>query len=168
LNAPGKLPAHRVVIGLGSNIDPENNLLQAFRELKKRTEILKSSGVWQNPAVGSEGPDYLNAAVLVSTTLDLNSLKTRLLWTIEKDLDRVRRADKNADRTIDLDILIVDGVPLDEELWTRAHVSVPAAQVAPHVRHPETGETLQEAARRLLPERNFNLRSDLALPSNSP
>jgi 7,8-dihydro-6-hydroxymethylpterin-pyrophosphokinase len=86
-----------------------------------------------------------------------------VLCRIEQKLDRVRRSDKNADRTIDLDILIVDGIPLDEELWTRAHVSVPAAEVSPAVRHPDSGEKLQEAARRLLPAHDFKLLSDLSL-----
>jgi 2-amino-4-hydroxy-6-hydroxymethyldihydropteridine diphosphokinase len=163
LSGQDKHPPHQVVIGLGSNIDPEKNLREAFRALQKHTQVLKSSGVWQNPAVGSDGPDYLNAAVLVSTAMDLNSLKSQVLCRIEQKLDRVRRSDKNADRTIDLDILIVDGIPLDEELWTRAHVSVPAAEVAPAVRHPDSGEKLQEAARRLLPAHDFKLLSDLSL-----
>lgn len=157
-----KQPAHQVVIGLGSNIEPKKNLQKAFQALQKNTQVLQTSGIWQNPAVGSDGPDYLNAAVLVSTDMELNTLKSHVLREIEQELDRVRLSDKNADRTIDLDILIVDGIPLDEELWTRAHVSVPASQVAPAVRHPDSGEKLQEAARRLLPDRHFILRSDLS------
>lgn len=165
MNAPDNPGSNRIVIGLGSNINPEDNLKRALQHLSNSATIQSCSGVWQNPAVGSSGPDYLNAAVLITTELSPAILKDRVLCRIEQDLERVRKEDKNADRTIDLDILAVNGIPLDGELWTRPHVSVPAAEVAPELENTETGERLADAARRLHPERDFNLRPDLNLPA---
>lgn len=154
---------NQFVIGLGSNLDPEINLTSAVDQLAKKTKILAWSSVWQNPAVGSDGPDYLNAALQIETPLTLKQLKFQILCPLEKDLDRQRTEDKYSDRTIDLDILSFNGEGLDQELWTRAHVAVPAAEVAPRLVNPVSGETLQEAARRLLPEHNFTRRKDLSL-----
>lgn len=152
---------HSVLIGVGSNIEPVKNIRHAMALLAKKVEIQSCSRVWQNPAVGSDGPDYLNAAVFVHSQLDLEEMKSALLRPLEASLDRQRTEDKNADRTIDLDILIYDGQSLDEELWTQPHVSIPSAELMPDFRHPETGETLSEAAARLRPENDFLLRSDL-------
>ncbi|MGH2581784.1 MAG: 2-amino-4-hydroxy-6-hydroxymethyldihydropteridine diphosphokinase, partial [Anaerolineales bacterium] len=48
---------HIVYIGLGSNIDPETNLLRALKELRQRTRVLATSSTWRSPAVEAEGPD---------------------------------------------------------------------------------------------------------------
>lgn len=154
---------NQFVIGLGSNLDPEINLTSAVDQLAKKTKILAWSSVWQNPAVGSDGPDYLNAALQIETPLNPKQLKNQILCPLEKDLDRQRTEDKYSDRNIDLDILSFNGEGLDQELWTRAHVAVPAAEVAPQLVNPVSGETLKDAAQRLLPEHNFTHRKDLSL-----
>lgn len=164
---PNSRSIHTAVIGLGSNIQPEVHLLQAAQRLSEHVEICEVSQIYQNPAQGSDGPDYLNAALLIRTALSKLELKEKILCRIEEDLDRQRSKDKNADRTIDLDILCFDGLCLDEELWSRAHVSVPAAEVAPHLQNPSNGEKIQEAAHRLLPDQGFFPRDDLHLPVSS-
>jgi len=163
LNVENKHKSHTALIGIGSNIDPENNIRRAVATIARKVSISDCSRVWQNPAIGSDGPDYLNAALVIQASFDLHQLKEKLLLPLEAQLDRVRKEDKNADRTIDLDILIFDGEPLDDELWTQAHVSVPAAELMPDVLNPQTGEILREAAARLFPEDKFRLRNDLDL-----
>lgn len=163
LNAAKYPEKHRVLIGIGSNIDPERNIVHAMTLLSKEVEIHTCSQVWQNPAVGSDGPDYLNAAVIVISHRTVEELKTQLLRPLEARLDRERTQDKNADRTIDLDILIHDGKCLDEELWTQPHVSIPSAEVMPNFQNPETRETLAQAARRLRPQNGWLLREDIDL-----
>jgi 2-amino-4-hydroxy-6-hydroxymethyldihydropteridine diphosphokinase len=154
---------HLALIGIGSNINPVDNIRRAVRLLSEQVPIISCSRVWQNPAIGSDGPDYLNAAIQIQTDMELEKLKDEVLLPLELELERVRIADKNADRTIDLDILTYDGMSLDEELWTQAHVSIPCAEILPHFRHPQTGETLKHAAERLFPEKGFFLRDDLDL-----
>ncbi|MFO8037158.1 MAG: 2-amino-4-hydroxy-6-hydroxymethyldihydropteridine diphosphokinase [Anaerolineales bacterium] len=159
---------HLALIGIGSNIRPEENIHLAVSHLSQKVHILSCSQVWQNPAIGSDGPDYLNAAIQIQTDMDLKDLKDKVLLPLERELERVRTSDKNADRTIDLDILVFDEQSLDEELWTQAHVSIPCAEILPHFRHPHTKETLEHAAKRLLPEEDFFVRDDLDLCLFSP
>lgn len=154
---------HQALIGIGSNIRPEENIHRAVSHLSQQVRILACSQVWQNPAIGSNGPDYLNAALHIQTYMDLEELKKNVLLPLELELERVRTSDKNADRTIDLDILTFDGKSLDEELWTQAHVSIPCAEILPQFRHPQTRETLAHAAKRLLPKVDFFVRDDLNL-----
>lgn len=150
-----------VLIGLGSNLNPEKNIPEALYLLGKYVTIRNISSIYQTPAIGSSGPDYLNSAVLIETNITLELLRKNILSPIEDQLERIRSADKYMDRTIDLDILVYDQTITDPELWTRAHVAVPAAEVLPDLINPETGEKISQAAKRLLPGINIQLRSDL-------
>jgi 2-amino-4-hydroxy-6-hydroxymethyldihydropteridine diphosphokinase len=153
------------LIGLGSNIEPEKNLLKAFELLADRTQIKRSSSIWQTKAVGSSGPDYLNAAVLIATELPLEKLRGDILSRIETELGRVRSADKYMDRTIDLDVLIFNGKHIDPELWTQAHIAVPAAQILPDLFNHQTGDDLRTTASRLLADMALTERVDLTWPA---
>ncbi len=52
-------------------------------------------------------------------------------------------------RTMDIDIVIFDGQILDGEIWQRVYLALIFAEMLPDLRHPESGETLAETARRL-------------------
>jgi 2-amino-4-hydroxy-6-hydroxymethyldihydropteridine diphosphokinase len=133
---------------VGSNIQAEENLRLALQRLQERVMILRTSSVWKTAAVGSDGPDFLNLAVLVATPLTAAELKIQVLRPLEAGIGRVRTADKNAARPIDLDIIVFDGVTLDRTLWEHAHRAVPVADLLPELRSSR-GETLQQAAQRL-------------------
>jgi 2-amino-4-hydroxy-6-hydroxymethyldihydropteridine diphosphokinase len=148
----------RVFIALGSNINSEYNLREAVRYLSTRCCLLAVSQVYETPPVGkTDQPSFLNAAVLVETDLTAAELKTKVLQDIEHELGRVRTADKNAARTIDLDITLFDNMVLDlghrhipdPDLLKYAHIALPLADIAPQQRHPETGQTLLEIAQQL-------------------
>ena len=141
---------HQVVIGLGSNISPAENLKSALYLLGQFAPINAISEVWQTSAIGSKGPDFLNAAVLISTPLSIDELRNQVLRPIENLLGRVRTKDSNAPRTIDLDILIVDGELIDQDLWKYAHVCVPVSQLFPDFYNPKTGEHIKIIADRLI------------------
>ena len=151
----------QVLIGLGSNLNPENNIPEALRLLGNYVAIRNCSSIYQSPAVGSGGPDYLNSAVLIETNSTLELLRKNILSSIEDQLDRIRSADKYIDRTIDLDVLVYNKIVTDPQLWTQAHVAVPAAELLPDFTNPETGEKISQAAKRLLPGINIQLRADL-------
>jgi len=55
---------------LGSNITPEHNLPRAMELLRHHVEVSRASRVWETPAVGSAGPNFLNAAILVRTRME--------------------------------------------------------------------------------------------------
>lgn len=122
---------YQVVIGFGSNISPAENLKSSLYLLGRLIPIEAVSSVWRTPAVRSPGPNFLNAAVLISTQLPIAELRNDILRPIENLLGRVRTKDPNAPRTIDLDILIYDGQILDQELWKYAHMAVPVAEILP-------------------------------------
>lgn len=158
---------HLACVLLGSNIQPEHHLMLAARRLQDLVEVVLSSTVWESPPVGSREADFLNAAVLIRTPLDAASLKKHILLPLEAQLGRLRSRDKNAARTIDLDVITYDGQLLDPSLWQYAHRAVPVSEVLPDYRS-ETGERLQEAGFRLNRQTPLRPRPDVALPGPKP
>jgi 2-amino-4-hydroxy-6-hydroxymethyldihydropteridine diphosphokinase len=140
---------NRVCLMIGSNINPEENIQRALRKLDQFFLVEGVSKVWETPAVGSKGPNFLNVAIVISTSLDPRSLKERVLRPLEAQLGRVRTADKNAPRTLDIDIIAWNAAILDHDVWRHAHLAVPVAELLPCYRSDETGEYLEQAARRL-------------------
>jgi 2-amino-4-hydroxy-6-hydroxymethyldihydropteridine diphosphokinase len=153
---------HQVCLLLGSNIQPEFNLPLAVERLSKLVIILRISRVWESPPVGTSGPNFLNAALLARTPLENPALKSEILIPLEANLGRMRSADKNAPRPIDLDIILFDGQILDPSLWQFAHRAVPMAEIQPELRSDD-GQTLKEAAERFLARGHILLREDLTL-----
>jgi 2-amino-4-hydroxy-6-hydroxymethyldihydropteridine diphosphokinase len=152
---------NRVCLGLGSNIDPQEHLPRALELLSKYAAIEAVSTAWETPAVGNHGPDFLNAAVLVRTPLPPELLKSQVIRHIEKELGRVRTANKNAPRTIDIDILLVDHQVIDPDLWTQAYLAVPVAELLPDYPSGERGETLAQVAHRLAQITSIRPRPDV-------
>lgn len=107
-----------------------------------------ASAAWPDPS----GPAYLNGVALVETPLPAAELLA-LLHRIEARFGRVR-ADPNAPRTLDLDLIAHGRTVLDGAVVVphpRAHqrlfVMGPLAQVAPDWRHPVDGRTAAVLAR---------------------
>lgn len=140
---------NRVCLMLGSNINPEENIQRALRKLEQIFPVEGVSAVWETPAIGSAGPNFLNVAMVISTLLDPRTLKERVLRPLEARLGRQRTADKNAPRTLDIDIIAWNAVILDHDVWHHAHLAVPVAELLPCYQSDETGELLEQAARRL-------------------
>ncbi len=160
---------HQVCLLLGSNIQPERNLPLAVRELPTAVQqlgeqmtILRASSVWESPAVGSSGPNFLNAALLCQTSLAPEPLKWQVLRPLEARMGRVRNRDKNAPRPIDFDIITVDGRLHDPILWQYSFRAVPVAELLPNLTS-ENGERLSDAARRLAVELPLTQKSGLTL-----
>ena len=162
-----------VYLSLGSNIEPEFHLPQAVAELKQFGQIKAVSSVWQSSAIGTSGqPDFLNAALLLETSLSAMELRQKAIAQIENSLGRVRTEDKNAPRTIDIDIVLFNHDILDfgrrripdSELLNHAYVAIPMAEVAPDYHHPEVNITLKEIASRFdLKKETFFRRDDVEL-----
>ena len=139
---------HQAGLLLGSNIQAEKNIPLAVGLLAKQMTILQTSSVWESRAVGSDGANFLNAVLLVSTTFGVDLLKDQVLRPLEAQLGRERTGDKNAPRTMDLDILLFDQQVLDLNLWQTAFRAVPMAELLPDFQS-ESGENLSDAALRL-------------------
>lgn len=139
----------KAYILLGSNIEPEVNIWQAIQQLGQIVQIDAISLTWETQAVGSPGPNFLNTAVGIATWLDVSGLKKNVLRPIEQELGRIRTNDKNAPRTIDLDIIVFDENICDENLWQNVFIALPMAELLPDLQQPQTGLTLRQVANRL-------------------
>ncbi len=146
---------NRAFVLLGSNIDPLKNLPAAVALLKERVTVVATSPIYETAPVGTtDSTVFQNGATLIHTQLSAAELKTQVLLPIEEALGRVRTEDKNAPRTIDLDIALFNYAVLDlgprhipdPDLLVYAHMAVPLADLAPYYVHPETGQALAEIA----------------------
>lgn len=147
--------AEPILVALGSNIEPEANLVAAAAELAASVEVVAVSSVWESAPVGAPGtPPFLNAVVRVRTAMGPRTLKFGLLRPLERRLGRRRSRDRNAPRPIDLDLVLYgdrrcsapDLTLPDPDLTTRAHVAVPAAEVAPEASVPGSADPLAVVA----------------------
>ena len=139
---------HRACLGLGSNVDPVSNLRRAIRKLRRAVAVEAVSRAWESPAVGGDGPDYTNAALLVRTPQSKEWLMARLK-EIENELGRARNHRRPARLTIDIDMLLFDQEFLEDDLWSQAYRAVPVAELLPDLCCPSTGESLSHTAARL-------------------
>ena len=160
-----ELVKHQICLLLGSNIRPERNLRLAVRMVRRCLTVLKASAVWESEAVGTAGPNFLNAALLCASELEPEALKWRVLRPLEAQMGRVRNEDKNAPRPIDFDIITVDGQLLEPQLWQYSFRAVPVAELLPDLRS-ETGDRLVDAARALGKIQPLIQRNDILLKSS--
>jgi 2-amino-4-hydroxy-6-hydroxymethyldihydropteridine diphosphokinase len=160
-------PAHQACLLLGSNIEPEQNIPRAVLLLNERLTLLQVSSVWESTSVDCCYPDFLNMALLVSTPLEAEQLKQQVLRPLEAQMGRVRTADKNASRQIDIDIILFDGALLDPTLWQYAHRAVPVSELFPDYAS-EAGVALKDVARRLAQSTPLQIRKDVSISLPSP
>lgn len=149
------LVANLAYLSLGSNIEPDRNLPAAVSQLAQFGQVRAVSSVWETLPVGfSDQPNFLNAVVLLETHLSARALREEAITAIEEALGRVRTENKNAPRTIDIDIMLFnhDIIQLerrripDPEVLERSFVAIPLAEITPDYVHPETGQTLKDIA----------------------
>ena len=136
------------VIGLGANLGDRratlSAALQAIAALPGTT-VVATSQVRETPPLGPPQPAFLNAAVRIRTTLSPRALLDGLL-AIEVSFGRVRR-ERWGPRTLDLDILWIDGLIVEEPGLLVPHPSLPERRfaleplldVAPSAVDPRTG-----------------------------
>lgn len=140
---------HLAFLSLGTNIEPEENLVRAVQLLQQHGRVEKVSSVWESRSVGAEGPNYLNACVLFATPLEQNELKGQVLLPIEAQLGRRRTENRYAPRPMDIDVIIFDGKHCDDRYWDQAFVVIPLAEIYPEFQNPLHAETVVETAGRL-------------------
>jgi 2-amino-4-hydroxy-6-hydroxymethyldihydropteridine diphosphokinase len=158
---------HQAYISLGSNINARENMLAAMKRLRQLVTVNAFSTIWETEAVDGDGPRFLNAAAWISTSQDVDGLKRQVLAPLENELGRVRTADKNAPRTIDLDIIVFDEEVLDNSLWTRNFLAIPIAELRPDLEVPGKSITINQLAQSLRNTSNAVPRLDLVIPDQA-
>tara|TARA_Y100001970_G_scaffold152480_1_gene186748 strand:+ start:32 stop:412 length:381 start_codon:yes stop_codon:yes gene_type:complete len=92
-------------LSIGSNIDAEENLDFAQRELDKILTNLSSSSIHKTKAEGFEGDDFLNSVVSGECDDSFDELNHKLK-SIEDMSGRDRNAAKFSARKLDIDIVL--------------------------------------------------------------
>lgn len=142
----------RVYLSLGSNEAPERHLTAALRALRERFGALIESPVYRTPAVGFDGPDFLNLAVGIDTDLPPMVLND-WLHALEDHHGRRRDVPRFSSRTLDIDIVLYGDLVLHGpghlevprgELVKHTFVLKPMADIAPELVHPTVGRTLSD------------------------
>jgi 2-amino-4-hydroxy-6-hydroxymethyldihydropteridine diphosphokinase len=134
---------HRAFIGIGSNLGPRHATIHAgVRDLARvpGIQVVRLSSIIETDPVGppGQGP-YLNAAAELATTLDPHALLNAMLG-VERTHGRDRSSGERwGPRTLDLDLLVYDGLTLEEPGLTLPHprmherpfVMIPLSEIAP-------------------------------------
>ncbi len=137
---PPQPPPWRAFIGLGSNLgDRRAHLRAALEALRAGGDVAAVSPLYETEPVGGPGDQgpYLNVVVELSTPSTPRQLLERCR-ALEAAAGRVRTV-RWGPRTLDADVLLVDGWEVDEEdltvphprLWDRRFVVQPLADLAP-------------------------------------
>jgi 2-amino-4-hydroxy-6-hydroxymethyldihydropteridine diphosphokinase len=136
----------RAVVGLGANQgDRLATMRAALDALRVAARVVRVSPVYETAPVGPPQPDFLNAAALLELGGEPVALLELLLAT-ERSLGRVR-TEKWGPRTIDLDVLWIEGIALvsprltvpHPHLTERAFALVPLLDVEPSAIDPRSG-----------------------------
>ncbi|APX90085.1 2-amino-4-hydroxy-6-hydroxymethyldihydropteridine diphosphokinase [Brevirhabdus pacifica] len=185
------------LIALGSNATSSvetsiETLTEALVNLESLTHhSIKISKFYRTPAFPpGSGPDFVNAAALVRTSISATCVLQKL-HVIEAEFGRTRN-ERWAPRTLDLDLIALGDtilpdretlqqwmdLPLQRQMseapddlilphprvQERAFVLVPLNDVAPHWRHPVLGLTVAEMTNRLDPAARAEIRPIAAPP----
>ena len=122
---------NEVVIALGSNIEPEENLELAVVALKSKFKVSKRSRWIQTKPIGIlDQPDFFNGVLIMVTELGIESLKQELK-SIEDLMGRDRSKPKFGPRIIDLDILIWNGKIIDKDYYDRDFLRKGVVEILP-------------------------------------
>ena len=138
-------------LSLGSNLEPKHHLAAAARALAQRFPGVRFSPVYRVPAVGFEGPDFLNAAAVLDSDLDPVALDA-WLHALEDAQGRRRDVPRFSSRTLDIDLVFYDdrvlrgpgNLQLPRPELRHAFVLKPLVDLVPEFRDPLSGCTLAQ------------------------
>jgi len=150
-------------IAIGSNLasplEQVNAAVQALSEIPQ-SRLVKVSAFYRTPPLGPQDqPDYLNAAVVLVTSLDAETLLDNT-QRIELQQGRQRKAERWGPRTLDLDIMLFGDEVINTDRLTVPHYDMknrgfmlwPLWEVAPELTFPN-GESLQAILQQLNAEK---------------
>ena len=142
-------------LALGSNIEPEKNILAAVKLLSKRVKILATSTVYlTEPLIHKSQPNYYNCVIKIETEIEPVRLKFDVIRPIEKELGRKRTRSKFESRTIDIDLIVYGDkyvqersltVP-DPDIRKRPFLALPLTELEPNLFLADTHEPIQQVA----------------------
>ncbi len=136
-----------VFISVGSNIEPQKNIVAALRELNGYQPIVAISNFYSNVAIrDTQQPDFINGVVEIRTATEPLLLKYDLLRRIEDLLGRVRGENEYLPRTIDLDLILYGNLVInspqlripDPNIRIYPFIAVPLSELEPGLILPDS------------------------------
>ena len=110
------------IIGIGSNINPDNNIQTSLTILAREVEVKRTSSLVKTAPLGiTNQDDFVNGAVKIRTAMTMEEL-TRYLKRLEDRLGRDRTLPKFGPRVIDLDIIVWNDEIVDNDYYIRDFV----------------------------------------------
>jgi len=141
----------RVFLGLGSNLNAKQNLAAGIERLGRDYRLVHESPWYRSPAVGFDGPDFINLVVEIDCSCSLLELRAQLK-KIEFDFGRPPDAEKFSSRHLDIDILLYNdcvgdfsGLQLPRaDIYEFAFVLRPLLDIFPQGIDPKSKRPLNE------------------------
>ncbi|BCE01573.1 2-amino-4-hydroxy-6-hydroxymethyldihydropteridine diphosphokinase [Marinicellulosiphila megalodicopiae] len=142
---------HFVLLGIGSNIEPELNLELGLQALKQMDADLTISKYVKSKAVGFDGADFINAVIAIHTQLSVVDLKTKMK-SIEQSIGIISNPSGCFNKKCDIDIISFNNwagtyfhltLPR-KEVFYNAHVLGPLAQFLPDLILPSKTQSAKE------------------------
>lgn len=167
--------AHKVLISLGSNLgDRALNIEKAITLIQDQLgDVIAISKLYETASWGYDDYAYLNNAIcLITKWLPLDLMNA--LLEIELKLGRKRSDSKNYQaRTIDIDILLIEGVVIDHpkldvphpRMNLRRFVLQPLADIAPDWVHEVEGVSVSDLLLKCEDQIDVNLYGKIPLHS---
>ena len=159
---------NRVYIGIGSNLgDRKANALEAVDRVSKLpgTRVVRASSLYESEPLGDAKTWFVNSVIEIETDSAPDELLRRLK-AIEKAMGRKRVKGKRwGSRVIDLDILLSNQDVVEKrslkiphpEMHKRRFVLLPLAELAPHVVHPQLGQSVSALLANVKDEKRVSL-----------
>ncbi len=105
---------NRVVIGVGSNIDPEKHIDEVRKRIEKRHRVVSESRfIRTKPVDNSEQPDFVNGVIRIETEMEYGN--------------------RYGPRTMDLDIVVWNGKVVDKDAYERGFLRNCILEVWPNL-----------------------------------
>lgn len=141
----------KVILSLGSNTNPQDNLSKAHTRLQENYKILQSSSLYRTEAVKNQQKtqDFLNQTLAIETATPFPDLYQQLK-TIETEFGRERGNKEVVPLDIDIitygnEVFTHQGKQLpDPDLVKFRYIAQPLAEMATDFRHPGSGISIQK------------------------
>lgn len=144
----------KVYFLIGGNLgDREQNLQDTIEALRNDVgTVVTVSFIYETEPWGfNHEQSFLNQVVLLETNLLPEEVLNKT-QEIEKKLGRVRKKNRYSERTIDIDILLIDDLIIDTErlevphprMGERMFALAPLYEIASNLQHPVNGKTIKE------------------------
>ncbi|CAM2812476.1 2-amino-4-hydroxy-6-hydroxymethyldihydropteridine diphosphokinase [Vibrio rarus] len=140
----------RAYLGIGTNIERDKHAQVAITQLQRLGSHLQVSTIYRCPAAGFNGAEFYNFVIGLETDLTLSQFAAQLR-ALELAYGRPENAQKQQDRTLDIDILLFGDVIRQQspqlpraDIFKFNFVLQPLYELCPELLVPGEGRTIEQ------------------------